>query len=325
MTMRGARGFTLIEFMVAMVLAMLVLGAVAGLYAGTSGTRTDVERAGRLADNAHYTVAVLTEEFQHAGFFAELVPTGVAWQVPDPCATTLADQGWSVLPFRMPVPIAGIAPDAAAPACLPYRKPGTPVAVLRRVSAVVTPPAQATVGGYLQVSKCLVDAQGFVVSNVPADFTMREMDCTTVAEIRQLVVRSYFVATCDVCGSDAVPTLKRAEWIGGEIVVTPIAEGIENLQLEYGFDADGDGKPDKYLVAADPAVGPGYGEWANVVAVRLWALVRSPDPQVGYLDTTKQFDLGPAGVTQPANDGYRRVMLTSLAIPKNTAGRRETP
>jgi type IV pilus assembly protein PilW len=324
-TMRNARGFTLVEFMVAAVLAMLVLGAVAGLYAGTSGTRSDVERAGRLADNAHYTVTVLTEELQHAGFFAELVPMGVTWQVPDPCATTLANQGWSVTPFRMPVPIAGFAPDAAAPACLANRKPGTPVAVLRRVSSTVTPPALATQGGYLQVSKCLVDAAGFVVSNDPADFTLHDMDCATVAEVRQLVVRSYFVATCDVCGTDSIPTLKRAEWIGNEIVVTPIAEGIENLQLEYGFDADADGKPDKYLVAPDAALGTGYGEWANVVAVRMWALVRSPDAQVGYVDKTKQFDLGPAGVTQPANDGFRRVLLTSLAIPKNTAGRRELP
>jgi len=323
--MRNLRGFTLIELMVAIVLALLVLGTVAGVYAGTSSTRSDVERAGRLADNAHYSVSVLTEEFQHAGFFAELVPTGAAWQVPDPCATTLANQGWSVAPFRMPVPIAGIAPNAAAPACLPNRMAGTPVAVLRRVSSAVTPPAQATVGGYLQVSKCLVDAASFAVSNVPADFTLHEMDCTTVAEVRQLVVRSYFVATCDVCGADAVPTLKRAEWIDDEIVVTPIAEGVENLQLEYGFDADGDGKPDKYLVAPDAALGAGYGDWANVVAVRMWALVRSPDPQVGYVDTTKQFDLGPAGLTQPANDGFRRVMLTSFAIPKNPAGRRESP
>jgi hypothetical protein len=27
----------------------------------------------------------------------------------------------------------------------------------------------------------------------------------------------------------------------------------------------------------------------------------------------------------PANDGYRRIMLTSVAIPKNPAGQRETP
>jgi type IV pilus assembly protein PilW len=250
---------------------------------------------------------------------------GVAWQVPDPCATTLASQGWSVTPFRMPVPIAGVAADAAAPACLPNRKAGTPVAVLRRVSSTTTPPAQATVGGYLQVSKCLLDPAPFVVSKVPGDFTLREMDCATVAEVRQLVVRAYFVATCDVCGADAIPTLKRAEWIDGEIVVTPVAEGIEDLQLEYGFDADGDGKPEQYLVTTDATLGAAFGDWANVVAVRMWTLVRSPDPQVGYVDTTKQFDLGPAGLTQPANDGFRRVMLTSLAIPKNPAGRRELP
>src|SRR4029453_14267310 len=119
MIMRNVRGLTLIELMVAMVLAMLVLGAVAALYAGTSGARSDVERAGRLADNAHYTIAVLSEELQHAGFFADLAPTGATWQVPDPCATALASQGWSSAPFKMPVAVAGYAAADATPACLP--------------------------------------------------------------------------------------------------------------------------------------------------------------------------------------------------------------
>ena len=103
------------------------------------------------------------------------------------------------------------------------------------------------------------------------------------------------------------PTLKRAEWIGAEIVVTPIAEGIENLQIEYGFDADGDGKPDEYPRRAPtpPSVAE-YGKWSNVMAVRMYALVSLDRPQPGYVDTTKQFDSGPAGITQPANDGYRR-------------------
>jgi len=57
----------------------------------------------------------------------------------------------------------------------------------------------------------------------------------------------------------------------------------------------------------------------------MYALFRSTDAQPGYVDATKRFNLGPGGVTAPANDGYRRVLLTSVAIPKNPAGRRETP
>jgi type IV pilus assembly protein PilW len=321
---RHAGGFTLIELLVAVTVSMLVLGSVALVFAGTSSSRGDVERSARLADNAHYTVALLTEELHHAGYYAELMPLGATWQVPDPCATTLAAQGWSQAPFTMPVGIAGYAAADPNLLCMADRKAGTAFAVVRRVSSTVTPPAEATVGGYLQVSKCLLDAAPFVVSHVPTDFTLRDLDCATVAEVRQLVVRTYYVAACNVCGSDTFPTLKRAEWIGGEIVVTPIAEGVENLQLEYGFDANGDGEPDKFLAQPDAALGPEYGKWANVMAARVHVLFRSTDTQFGHVDT-KQFDLGPAGVTQPAHDGYRRILLTALAIPRNPAGQRENP
>ena len=99
---------TLIELMVAMTLGMLVLGAVAVIFSGTSGNRAALERGVRLAQNAAYAVELLSDEIRTAGFFAETNVTGVAWQVPDPCATTLAAQGWSHAPFTAPVPIAPV-------------------------------------------------------------------------------------------------------------------------------------------------------------------------------------------------------------------------
>ena len=98
---------TLIELMVAMTLGMLVLGVVTVIFSGTSGNRASLERGGRLAENAAYAVEVLSDEVRMAGFFAETNFTGVTWQVPDPCATALAAQGWSQAPFTAPVPIAG--------------------------------------------------------------------------------------------------------------------------------------------------------------------------------------------------------------------------
>jgi len=322
---RTVRGFTLIEMLVALVLTMLVMGGVAVVYAGTSRNRGDLERAGRLADNAHYTLDLLSEEVQHAGYFAELVTSGAAWQVPDPCGTALAAQGWANTPFQAPVAIAGYEADEATPACLPNRKDNTAILVVRRVSPVATPAASASGGGFLQVSKCLLDARTFVVSSTPGDFDLHNLDCVTVADTHQLLVRTYYVATCDACGSDTVPTLKRAELVGNQIVVTPIAEGVENLQIEYGFDANGDGRPDKYLTGPDATLGAAYGLWSNVMAARLYVLFRSTDAQPGYVDATKHFNLGPAGYTDAANDGYRRVLLTSVAIPKNPAGQREVP
>ena len=322
---RGARGTTLVEILVALALASLVIGAVALVFSATSRNRGDLERSARLLENAQYALDYLSDELRLAGYYAELSVVGVAWQAPDPCGTTVASLGWSNSPFQVPLPLVGLRPADAMPACLPHQRPGTAAFVVRRLDVDRTPPAEATGAPFLQVSKCPLDARLWVLSSNPSDFVLRNLDCATVADVRQLFVRTYYVADCDDCGSDTMPTLKRAELIGGQIVVTPLVEGIENLQLEYGFDGDGDGNPDRWLDAPDATLGVAFGDWSNVLAVRVYALVRAGDAQAGYVDTSKQFNLGPAGYTAAANDGYKRVQLSSIVRLSNAAGQRETP
>ena len=66
------QGMTLIELMVAMTLGMLVLGVVAVIFSGTSGNRAGLERGGRLAENAAYSVEVLSDEIRMAGFLSSV-------------------------------------------------------------------------------------------------------------------------------------------------------------------------------------------------------------------------------------------------------------
>jgi type IV pilus assembly protein PilW len=321
----SASGMTLIELLVSLALSVLVIGAVALVFSATSRNRGDLERSARLAENAQYALDFLGDEIRLAGYFAEMSFVGVAWQTPDPCATTLAGQGWSSAPFTAPVALAAYRRDDPVPVCMPQRRLGTAAVVLRRASVETTPVASATGAPFLQVSKCVMDPKPWVVSNQPADFTLRNIDCATVADVRELLVRIYYVADCDECGVDTIPTLKRAELSNGAIVVTALVEGVESLQLEYGFDADGDGNPDRWLDAPDALLGPAYGQWSNVLATRLYVLVRAQDAQLGYVDATKTFNLGPAGYTAAANDPYRRVLLSSIVRINNPAGQRETP
>ena len=319
------RGTTLIEVLVALALATLVMGTVALVFAGTSRNRGDLERGARMNENAQSALDLLGDELRVAGYFSEVSFVGVAWQTPDPCATATASQGWSSAPFTAPVGLVGYRRDEAVPACLAQRRAGTAAVVIRRTIVNLTPIAQASGASFVQLSKCALDPKPWVVSDRPADFTLRNLDCATAADVRQLLVRTYYVADCDDCASDTVPTLKRAELVGPDIVVTPLVEGVENLQLQYGFDGDGDGNPDRWLDRPDPTLGPAYGDWSNVMSVRLYALVRANDVQAGYVDATKTFNLGPAGYTTVANDAFRRVQLSSIVRLNNAAGQRETP
>ena len=322
---RDAGGFTLVELLVACAVALLVLGSVAMMFAGTSGGRLDVERTGRLTENAAFAVELLSEDIRVAGYFAETRQVGVAWQLPDPCNTALDAIGFSVSPFTLPVPITGYRGADATPPCLAYRKAGTAAVVLRRFDVEATPPSSADGAAFWQVSSCAADVTKTIYASTHASFTMRKLDCTALADAHRVVVRSYFVSTCNECGVDSIPTLKRADLVGDAIVVTPLVEGVENLQVEYGFDTDNDGNADVYRDTLSGVPGAPDNEWANVVSVRLYVLGRSTDSSPGYLDKDKRFYMGPSGYTSTGNDPYKRVQLSSMVRVHNVAGLRERP
>lgn len=319
------RGLTLIELLVACALGLLVLGGVALMFGGTTGNRLDVERSGRLTENAAYALELLSEEIRVAAYFAETKQVGVTWQVPDPCATAIGSLGFAVAPFSLPVGIEGYRPSDPTPACLTHRKAGTAAIVVRRLDVDTTPPADATGAPFWQVSSCAADIVTLAYSNTPAAFTMHQIDCAAIAPIRKVIVRAYYVSTCNDCGNDSTPTLKRAELVGNQIVVTPLVEGVDNLQIEYGFDTNNDGNADVYRDTLSGVAGAADNSWANVVAARIYVLGRSTDAATGYVDATKRFYMGPAGYTTVANDGYKRVQLAAMVRLNNPAGMRETP
>jgi type IV pilus assembly protein PilW len=318
-------GVTLVELMVAMTLGLLVLAVVTTVFGASSANRSTLERSGRLAENASYALEVMSDEIRLAGYFGETSLVGVVWQDPNPCATTMTAQGWSRVPFNVPVPIAGYAAADAVPSCIISRKPGTPVIVLHYLNIEPTPWADVGGGYFVQTSKCPADAAAITYSNDKNAFTLRKLDCTTLADIRQIVSRAYYVSTCNECPGDSTPTLKRAELVGDRVTVMPVVEGVENLQIEYGFDTDLDGTADIYLPTLSGNAGAADNDWSNVVSAKLYMLMRTTQTEPGYVDSTKTFDLGAAGVTRAANDGYKRMLMTSSVRLNNTAGRREAP
>ncbi len=108
-------------------------------------------------------------------------------------------------------------------------------------------------------------------ANSATSFTLLKKDGTTLADSRAYVERIYFVSPCNVfesgqsaCtaaadGGKPIPTLKRLELsvVGGAtaFVLTPLVEGVENMQLDYGVDTEGVGRPAYPFVELPP--------WAN--------------------------------------------------------------
>lgn len=344
---RCQRGITIIEFMVSIAIGMIVVAALATLIADQSSNRAEVDRAGRLIESGRYSARVLADDLQMAGYWGEISSSPAApteWADPcgaNPAVPTQAEQiaamGLHVTGFDVPGTVArdGYNGTTALPAlpsganialsCLSNLKPGTDVIVVRRADADSTPyetagvPNVGTLGSTangnrlfmqagLNPTTNLFESRFNVGSNAAAAFDLKRKDKVTMATVRKVVTRIYYVSTCSVCSGtpDTIPSLKMRELDKGGVTVgnlawsdpVTIAEGVENLQVEYGFDATAtkDGAPDGADVAAS---GLAVGDWAAVVSAKLYILARSIERVPGFTDD-KTYPLGLAGTMTPA-------------------------
>jgi type IV pilus assembly protein PilW len=323
---RRQAGVTLVELMVGLTLGLIISAALLLLFADASARGQDLSRAGSQIENGRYITELFREDLRLAGFFGEISVAGATYSQPNPC--DVVPTGWNGAPFTLPSPVQGYGPADALP-CLANRKAGTDAIAIRRVDVVSTDPATLATGNsqyYVQYSYCTGDVTSprLVFGTVPSIFTLRNRACAAVNVVRAYVSRIYYVADCNVCvpSSDATPTLKRVDLVGGTLTTTALADGVDTLRFEYGFDVDGDGSPDAYLTQIGLA-GP-TAHWENVVALKVHVVTRSLDKATGAnLATDQQFQLGGTPVLNVAADGYTRRAYSSAIRLVNPSSVRE--
>lgn len=332
------RGFTLVEMMVGLTLGMIVLAVATTVFVNVSNNRHDTTRVARQIENGRYAMSLLSDDLVNAGYFGEFDPRLVGAPVvkPNPCSVNVADMKANVL-----VHVQGYGPAAAKPGCLTDVKTNTAAIVVRRAATCVAGAANCDAENageiYVQSTLCNLElaapavANHYVVAASPGPFPLTRRDCATGAALRKYEMHIYFIANNNVAG-DGVPTLKRAELAGGAFTIVPLVEGIENLQVEYGLDTDGNSTPNAYT--ADPGTFNGcgadpcyVGNWTNAVTARIHLLSRTTEMTAGQKDT-KTFSLGTdeAGnpiTVGPFNDKYKRHVYSQVVRMNNPAGRRE--
>lgn len=335
------RGLSLIELMISITIGLLILSAMATLFSNQSKTRSELDKSNRMIDNGRYALEVLSENLRLAGYYGTLNPGSVALPgaVPDPCSTVM-DNIAAAIPLHVQgYDAAGASVDVATPpSCLSTATPktGSDILVIRRVDtstaiAQAAAVAAASTTPYLQASQCPNDslATPYRVDNIPANFTLRQRNCTTIsttpyAELRRMMVHVYFIDSNNQAG-DGIPTLKRMELSDTGTMaaadIKPLVEGIEFMQVDYGIDATADGVADSYSTCSACTV----TDWSNVVSVKIYVVARNIETSAGYSDT-KTYSLGLDGTYTPAaGDRYKRHAYAQVVRLVNPASRRETP
>jgi len=334
---RREHGFTMVELMVAVTVGLILLAGLSTLFSNNSNAQVEIERANRQVENGRYAMQLMTGDLRNAGYYSEYDPIelSVPAALPDPCSLDL-----TAMRDAIAFAVQGY-DNSNSLGCLADVKANTDAVVVRHTQTCVVGAADcedATAGGpFFQASQCSNDyelgsndkTKHFQIAADNSGFTLHKYNCTSVfnsgsaADVRRMLTHIYFVSNNSLAG-DGIPTLKRAEVVskGGvmSVQIVPLAEGIENMQVEYGVDSNADGVADSFAATVNDA------EWGNVVSVKLHLLARTLSPSLGHTDT-KSYVLGTnasgqQNVISAANDKYKRHVFTSLIGLPNVAGRK---
>lgn len=349
-SLRRERGLSLVELMIAITLGLVLVAGVTTLISQQSSTSRELNNTSRQIENGRYAMQVLRDDIQLAGYYGayfnialDFPAASASAILPEPCATSVAD-----IDAALPVAIQGYDSPTAVPtalaACLPDANhlSGTDILVIRRADPAAIAVADAVAGKvYIQAG---LDASKVFKRQVGSGtdtsvFTLKKMDETT-ADLHGLVVDIYYVSPCNkpatgtTCSGanddngNPIPTLKRLALgvSAGSTTFTntPLVEGIQNVQFDYGIDKDNDGAPDYYTTgtyAQDGSTELIATDWWNAMTVRAHILSRNPDASGGYTDD-KIYSLGLGGNVGPLGDHYKRHVFSETIRAVNPSGRR---
>ncbi len=307
------RGFTLIELLIALTLGLiLVAGTVVVFVQSRRSAMQDAEIA-RVLQNGRFTVRLIMRELSMAGLWGN-VTDGNAVSHHESLAVRRACNGDQSADWVFALPAVAFLNNAnstdvaASYDCLPHADivSGADILVSKRVAGTTTT-ASDLQAGRIYVRSNGVSAQLFLASGEAAEPVM-EGDTTNRAYIAQILyLRDYSVVV-----GDGIPTLCRAYLNTG----TPpdmrnecLVEGVENLQLQFGIDTDGDAVANFYHAAPDAA------QLSNAVTVRVHLLLRSINSLPGHVDNAI-YTLGKERMPA-ASDGHFRRVFTSTVLLRN--------
>ncbi len=345
------RGLSVVELMVGLTVGMLLVAGLALMFGNATRSSVELEKSVRHIENGRQAIDLLSEDLALAGFYGTIPATAYAADTTlTPCANGSTVAGalatMAALPTpTVPFPVEGLLPGqtsyggvGTALSCLSNRKPGTPAMILRRLDTATTAVGSIAANvAYVQTSHSAADNfYSYRASASGSNFTLRT-GTGAINPVRRFVTRVYYIATCSDCSGagDGIPTLTRVEVVGTQVVVSPLAEGIDQVGFDYGFDTSNDGAADEWYGLNDQAgtteataAAASPRGWGNVVAVRVWLVSRNTERTVGHTDT-RTYAIGRQGTTDrftaAANDDFKRRSYVTTVRLQTVAGLREKP
>ena len=343
------RGLTIIELMVSVALSLVVLSALTYVYVSSRGAYRSNEALARVQENGRFAMDWLSREIRSAGFYGCISrgppPTVIAnnftgfpmglqavvgyengsgWTNP----TTITRVAGDVLEISGMYGNAANVLDDNLKAVNANVKVDKCIGLKQDDLVMVANCGRSTIMRVTNIPEstgnCPVAIGGF---NTVTDANNNNnpnfrLDPPYLVSSRAILFK--FGAYAYFIGRNPAnrPSLYRTNMDGAAVITTEeVVENIENMDLLFGVDLDGDGFADSYRTAADiqaPPEHPGTPDWPRVVSVRVTLIAVSPDigatqqPQNYYFGAT---DSGTAiGYQTKTDSRLRQVFVSTIAV-----------
>lgn len=319
MSDHAQKGMSLAELMIALALGLMLTLGLATLFSQTRQSFNQDEQVAIMQSGLRFAMETVMRDVTMAGFWGGLLePVGVT--VVDDLgigADCGIDWAQTLTPPLSGANNATAAGAAGAFGCISTAEfqPDTDVIAVKRVlgRAIQNDPAdKGDCEHAFNDTDSLQDGTIYLAENGVAGVLFRHPEPSGIGgcvENRQLAPVVYYIRNFSVEAGDGIPTLCRKVL---EMGTTPgmttecLVDGIEQLQVEYGLDTNGNGVANRYVSA------PTAAQFAQVASVRVHLIARSlrADP---FYANPKRYVLGDLDFT-PADNFYRRTATTTIVL-----------
>ena len=343
-------GLTLVELMIALTLGLIIIAVVVGVFLSTSQNSRQNEALAAVQDNARFALDAIARDLAMAGYWGGVRPIDALLSIKvsagarSAAATAVGSCGpvgespdvW-LLDIARPLQFRNHL-SAQLPCLVSASvQADTDVLVIRRVSGV----AAYSDDGVLPATGATQQGRFYVKTNqnvgalfrVGTDFNLAgPSDCpdatgisetckptTTPVQVYAYTPQIYYVRSFLKSADEnpRIPILCRRYL---EDTVSPpemredcLAEGVENLQIEWGIGSEGNNAAERYTST------PTDDQLLQARTARIHVLVRSTAANVKLSGDTKTFALGdlPANFSPEPTTGVVRRSFTTTVQLKN--------
>lgn len=303
-------GMSLIELMVALAIGLALTGAAIMIYLNNRHAWSVQNNLGLLQENGRFALQILREDIRLAGYWGLNISPDTITNAEPIIMANECSSGWATR-YTRPVE-AGNNSNADYAGCIPDsdHKQNTDILTLRRASSERVDIDSITRSNmYLLTS--LTEGVVFMADRDAMLDEGVDLDASPSA-VHRVLAHAYYIRPFSGKKGDGIPTLMREVVSAGSVSAEPMVELVEDLQITFGLDSNGDGGVDVYDNDGIPAE-----EAGKVVTIVVEILVRTADSEAGY-NNTREYRIGDR--VRSFNDGFRRQVFRDTVYLRNHRG-----